>query len=198
MNENVAAFLKVLDSTDNTTGGGTASAIAGAMAGALVAMVARLSVNRDGSKPEAFYQSLAADAERLSAELFDGGRGDSLSFEGVRNAYRMKKRTEEEKAARSSVLQSSWLQATLVPLENAERCAHVLRLGIQLQDCSNPNTASDLACALLLALTGLKGCLANVDINIPHIKDPQALSDITERTHDLNTYQNEHVHHIYK
>ena len=198
MNENVAAFLKVLDSTDNTTGGGTASAIAGAMSGGLIAMVARLSVNREGSKPETFYQSLAANAERLSAELFDGGRGDSLSFEGVRNAYRLPKQTEAEKATRSNVLQSSWLQATLVPLENAERCAHVLRLGIQLQDCSNPNTASDLACALLLALTGLKGCLANVDINIPHIKDPQALSDITERTHALNTYQTECVQFLFK
>jgi len=50
MDANLAAFSKVLDPEDTTTGGGTASAIAGAMAGALVAMVARLPSGRDGAR----------------------------------------------------------------------------------------------------------------------------------------------------
>ena len=49
MEENVQAFLKVLDPTDNSTGGGTASAVAGAMAAALAAMVARLSIGKAGN-----------------------------------------------------------------------------------------------------------------------------------------------------
>jgi formiminotetrahydrofolate cyclodeaminase len=51
VNENVQAFLKVLDPADRTTGGGTASAIAGAMAGALTTMVAKLSLGKKGMEP---------------------------------------------------------------------------------------------------------------------------------------------------
>ena len=78
MNDNLAAFLKVLDPRDTTTGGGTASAVAGAMAGALVAMVARLSIGKDGMEPDRFYEDVAAKATALSGELFDGGREDKV------------------------------------------------------------------------------------------------------------------------
>ena len=67
MDENVAAFLKVLDPEDNSTGGGTASAVAGAMAGALVGMVARLSVGRKGMETEWFYTDITEAAETLAA-----------------------------------------------------------------------------------------------------------------------------------
>jgi formiminotetrahydrofolate cyclodeaminase len=176
MDRNITAFLKVLDPSDNSTGGGTASAVAGAMAGALVAMVARLSLGKEGMEPDSFYRELGASAEALSTGLFNGGHEDSQAFESVRHAFRLPKANDEEKSVRSEAIQA---------VANAQRCRQVLELGAQLRDRSNPNAASDLACAMYLARAGMFGCLENVEINLPTIKDPQLAAELAERVSAL-------------
>ncbi|MGB3903466.1 MAG: cyclodeaminase/cyclohydrolase family protein [Anaerolineae bacterium] len=185
MDENVEAFLRLLDPADNSTGGGTASAVAGAMAAALVAMVARLSIGKEGLEAKSLYRELSAEAEALSGELLDGGREDSDAFVAVRSAYRLAKDTDEEKTARREAIQQAMLQAARVPLANMERCWRVLELAMQLQGRSNPNVASDLECALHLARAGLLGCADNVEINLPAIKDQEAAGELAERARSL-------------
>jgi formiminotetrahydrofolate cyclodeaminase len=171
MEANLKSFLRVLDPSDNSTGGGTASAVAGAMAAALAAMVARLSAGKPGLDPAADYQPIIEEAEALSRRLFDGAREDSESFDGVRAALKMPKGSEAEQAVRRAALAAAMGRATEVPLENARGCRRALELCRRLEGRSNPNAASDLKSALLLAEAGLKGCLANVDINLPGLKD---------------------------
>lgn len=179
--EDVEAFLRVLDPSDNATGGGTASAVAGAMAASLAAMVARLSIGRDGMEPEDHYARIRQDGERLADELFRGGREDSMAFDAMRAAFRMPKDTEEKRAERSSAIQDATITAARVPLENAERCRRVLGLCADLEGRSNPNAASDLTCAEELARAGLFGCLANVEINLSGIGDEEVRADLTSR-----------------
>jgi formiminotetrahydrofolate cyclodeaminase len=185
LDENIAAFMKVLDPQDNSTGGGTASAVAGAMAGALVAMVARLSIGKPEMEAESFYRDIASRAEVLSSRLFDGGRLDSQAFEAVTAAYALPKTTQEEKKTRVRAVQDAWTGAARVPLSNASSCAQVLELAAQLQGCSNPNAASDVTCAMLLARAGLLGCLANVDINLPALKDRELAAELAEKASEL-------------
>lgn len=185
MDDNVTAFLKVLDPADNSTGGGTASAVAGAMAGALVAMVARLSVGKEGMEKESFYNEVGTLAQTISTELFEGGREDSQAFEAVRNAFRLPRQSDSEKAVRREAIQAAWVHAARVPLANAERCQQVLELGRRLRGRSNPNAASDLECAIYLARAGMLGCLENVEINLPAIKDQQAAAKLAERVSAL-------------
>jgi formiminotetrahydrofolate cyclodeaminase len=185
MDENIEAFLRVLDPADNSTGGGTASAVAGAMAAALVAMVARLSVGKEGLEAEAFYRELGAEAQVLSDELLNGGREDSRAFMAVRAAYRLPKQTDDQKIARRQAIQQAIVHAARVPLVNMERCWRVLELGLQLRGRSNPNAASDLECALHLARAGLLGCADNVEINLPGIKDQQVAAELAERARSL-------------
>ena len=185
LQDNVAAFLRVLDPRDNSTGGGTASAVAGAMAAALAAMVARLSLGREGMEPESWYRDVAEEGETLCRELFRRGREDSQAFDLVMAAFRMPKSTEEEKAARTQAIAKAMLQATEVPMGNAEKCLRVLELCGGLKGRSNPNAASDLESAQHLARAGLLGCLANVAINLPGVKDAARRGEIETRAEEL-------------
>jgi formiminotetrahydrofolate cyclodeaminase len=189
MNDNIAAFQKVLDPNDNSTGGGTASAVAGAMAAALVAMVARLSIGRKGSKEASFYQTLISEAERLSTELFTGGRRDAEAFAAVMASFKMPKQTEEQMSARQRGVDEAMLTATRVPLVNAENCRNVLLLKQKLEGHMNPNAASDLECAGHLAKAGLLGCLANVKINLPGLKDESQAAKIAKQVEDLSAME---------
>ena len=171
MQENIKAFMRVLDAGDNSTGGGTASSVAGAMAAGLAAMVARLSMGKSDLAPATHYQTIAAEAETLSTALFNGGREDAAAFDRVSTAYKMPRNTASDKDARSRAIQAAMQHAAKVPLANAGRCRRVLELCRDLKQCFNANAASDLECALYLATAGLKGCAANVRINLFHIKD---------------------------
>lgn len=185
MNDNIAAFSKVLDPNDNSTGGGTASAVAGAMAAALVAMVARLSIGREGSEAASFYKTLVSEAELLATELFTGGRKDSEAFADVMASFKMPKETDEQQTVRRQAIDEAMLKATRTPLINAEKCRQVLDLKQKLEGRSNTNTASDLECAGHLAKAGLLGCLANVKINVPSLKNKSQVDHIAKKVEKL-------------
>ena len=185
MSQNIDAFLRVLDTEDNSTGGGTASSIAGAMAAGLVGMVARLSSGKEGLDRPEHYDKIAEEANRLSRELFDGGKMDSAAFDRVSAAYKMPKDSPEAKAKRSEAIQKAMVNAAEVPLTNAGSCKRILELCSTLERSYNRNAASDLQCARFLAEAGFKGCAANVRINLPAIKNSDIHQDIEDRLNEL-------------
>jgi formiminotetrahydrofolate cyclodeaminase len=183
--EDIAAFLKVVDAEDDQTGGGTAAAVAGAMAAGLAGMVARLSVGKDGMEPDPYYHEIDAEAQVLTGALLRGGREDSEAFGAVMRAFTLPKCTDAEVAARSAAIQEGMVGAAKVPLQNAERCASVIDLVSRLRGRSNRNAASDLEVAGALARTALVGCLANVAINVESIKDENTALALTNRADEL-------------
>jgi len=192
MDKRVAAFLKVLDTDDTTTGGGTASAVAGAMAAGLAAMVSTLSLGKPGMEPEQFYLQRKKVLDDLSQELFTGGWQDTAAFAAVQEAYRLPKASPQEKDVRRRAVQAAWVEATEVPLANAEKCLRVLTLATELEGHSNENAASDLRCAQYLAYVGALGCLENVEINVPMIKDEYTAKALAERAQSIWTAAAEH------
>lgn len=180
-----ATFLRVLDPTDNSTGGGSASAIAGGMAAALAAMVARLSVNGAGGEPDDYYAAIAEQGAALSHALMTGADEDARAFDAVMAGYRLPKTTEAEKTVRTVAIRAALTHATRVPLRNAELCAEALALVARLAGRSNPRALSDWQSAGYLAQAGLLGCLANVEINLPDVKDEVAAAEIRARAERL-------------
>lgn len=177
------AFLRILDPSDNSTGGGAASAIAGAMAASLVAMVARLSKGR-GQEDE-FYEKMNQMALNLAGELMRGAERDSLAFDCVMEAYRMPKSTPGEVGERKRAISRSLEEAARIPLENAKLCAQVLDLCKLLERFSNPNAQSDLMCGKILAAAAIKGCLENVKINLKNLEDESKFRGIGEALAEL-------------
>ncbi|HJS28913.1 MAG TPA: cyclodeaminase/cyclohydrolase family protein [Anaerolineales bacterium] len=169
---------KILDPAENSTGGGSASAIAGAMAAALAAMVARLSIGKEGMQPADFYEAHNARLVRLADELLEGARLDSDAFAAVLAGFRLPKDTQEQKTARVAAIQNAWIQSTRIPLENAQRCSEAQELANELVGRSNTSAASDLTCALYLARAGGLGCLDNVTANLEMIKDERIAADL--------------------
>jgi formiminotetrahydrofolate cyclodeaminase len=186
-------YLKVLDPDDSSAGGGSASAIAGAMAGALLALVARLSrpsIRKNGGSAagtppgeldDAAFEGMALRAIALSQRLRAGAREDTEAFQAVRDSYRLPKASEAEKAKRQLAVQAAWVRATGKPLENAEACLALLELGVELKDWVNPSVYSDYSSGLYLARAGLLGCLDNVSINLPSLKDEGVAASIALR-----------------
>jgi formiminotetrahydrofolate cyclodeaminase len=183
--EQLSAFRRVLDPADNSTGGGTASAIAGAMAAALAAMVARLSAGRNATEPDSDFHGIAQAGGELARQLLAGSDEDARAFDAVMAAFRLPKTPEAEAASRRTAIQAAVVEAARVPLRNAEACEEVLALVAQLEGRANPQALSDLQCACYLARAGLQGCLANVEINLPAIKDLAVAGEIRARVQEL-------------
>jgi len=186
--EGIKALLRVLDPEDNSTGGGTASALAGAMAAALLAMVGRLSIGKPGMEPESFYRPLVKEAQGLARELMQGALEDAAAFDSVMAAYRMPKKDEQDRVRRNKAVQEALEKAACVPLKNARACSRVLELCDLLGQRFNPNASSDFNCSKYLALAGLKGCLENIRINLAHLNDPQLVQQMSNEARELEKW----------
>jgi formiminotetrahydrofolate cyclodeaminase len=184
MNPNPETFLKILDPEDTSTGGGSASALAGAMAGSLLSMACLLST-KESNELGTFFREKATLAKELSERLLAGGQEDTEVFQAVRSAYRLPKEPQAERETRQQAIQAAWFDATRVPMDNAAHCLQVTRLGIELADRINPNVRSDLNCAILLARAGTLGCLENVAINLPNLKNPTLASQLAQQAESL-------------
>ena len=168
----VAQLLDALASPDPTPGGGTASAIAGAMGAALLIMVTGLAKSKTNSDDEKAALGAARLAlEPLRAELSRLADADSDAFDQVMATYRRPKVTAEEKAARTSAIQTALRQATVVPLETLRACAAAMPLAAQVAEAGNRSAASDAGVAVGLLEAAAAGAEANVRINLEGLKD---------------------------
>jgi formiminotetrahydrofolate cyclodeaminase len=173
----VSQFLDALASSAPAPGGGSAAALSGALGAALVSMVCNLTL---GKKKYADVQdeiaALVEQSEDLRNKLTELLEADVQVYTGVSNAYKMPRKTSEEKAARSAAIQEALKDAAKVPMQVAEACAQVLGLCTPAAELGNVNVVSDAGVAALMAEAGLRSAALNVIININAIKDA-AFSD---------------------
>jgi len=151
-----------LASRDPVPGGGSASALAGALGAGLVSMVGALT-------PEEAAGELGAAARDLVARLTSLSQADADAYAAVVQARRLPKSTDDERLVRSTALRSAMADAARTPLEIAEAALEVLRLVERMAPIGNPNAASDVGVAGLLAGAAVRGALLNVRINLPYL-----------------------------
>ena len=68
--------------------------------------------------------------------------------------------------------------ATSVPLSVAEKSREAAQILESLKTITNPKMASDLTVGVALARAAVEGALANVEINLESLTDPQFVAEI--------------------
>lgn len=162
---------QIIDSTDFTVGGGSASALAGAMAAGMAAMVARLSLKKPVNLTVEEYEALIAEADVLAQKLQEGARKDTEAYCMIKDAFALPKETDEQKAARSKAVSCAGIVAAETPRNNGRMCQRAHEIACKLTGSSNPAASSDLASAVYLSDAGVRGCVLNVEANLSLIKD---------------------------
>jgi glutamate formiminotransferase/formiminotetrahydrofolate cyclodeaminase len=168
----LSEFSQQLASAEPVPGGGSASAVVGSFAGSLLAMVARLSLDR----PK--YEPYSATAER-AREAGDHARGrflelaeeDARAYAAFAAARRMPRESVEETEAREAASRTAARAATEVPVAVAGECVRLLDEISAMAGRSNLNAASDLEVAARLVAAAAHGAAANAMINLPMIGD---------------------------
>lgn len=165
-------FTEKLSSDAPAPGGGSAAALSGALGAALVSMVCNLTVGKPTyAEHEPWIKKTLTDLDGLKRELLDAIQKDTDAFNGVIAAFGMPKGTDAEKVLRSGAIQAAYKAAIASPEVTAEYCLAVMRFAESLVGKSNANAASDLSVGAIQAYAGLKGAMANVEINLPSVKD---------------------------
>ena len=171
-NLTLAEFSARLASADPVPGGGSASAIAGSIAASLLAMVARLSLDKPKYEPYRATNELALEvAEESRQRLLALADDDAVAYAAFSAARKMPHETPEQEEARTRATEVAAREASEVPLAVVRECARLLEVIATVAGRSNLNAASDLEVAGRLSAASAHGAGANVMINLPMVGD---------------------------
>jgi formiminotetrahydrofolate cyclodeaminase len=184
-------FSDRLASAEPVPGGGSASAIAGSFAGSLLAMVARLSVDRPKyAAYQKTHSRALATGERGRTVLLELADADARAYAGFAAARKMPKETDADQQARDEATRVAARASSEVPLSVVGECALLLDDVVAMAGRSNLNAASDLEVAARLALAAARGAAANVYINLPMVGDEEYAAATTATIEgQLNTIE---------
>jgi glutamate formiminotransferase/formiminotetrahydrofolate cyclodeaminase len=179
-------WIDELASVAPAPGGGSASALAGALAAALVAMVGRLTSSRKAYAAVAEeFRGITDEAERLRLELRGLVDEDAESYKGVMAAYKLPKETEQERQQRQDGIDKALLAAAEVPLRTARAAARVVELARRAAEAGNKNAVCDAGVGALLAMSGVKGAVYNVGINVKGLAEQKAGTSVLMAANEL-------------
>src|SRR3989442_5879539 len=117
------------------------------------------------------YTTLFRSMRKIADELAEAIDRDASSYDEVMAAFKLSQETAQETQQREEGIQKTTKGAAEVPLHVAERTVELFeRLG-QLDAIVAASMRSDLQVARLMAEAGVRGALANVEINLDGLKD---------------------------
>ena len=172
--KSVRQFLDDLASNSPAPGGGSVAALSGALGAALTAMVCRLTIDKKkyaDARPE--MENVLQQAEQLQSLLTTLIDKDTEAFNKVMEAYGLPKESDAQKALRSEAIQSTTVEASLVPLEIMHHCLDGLALAKVAAHRGNVNSVSDAGVSARMLAVGLEGAALNVQINLGGIQDKE-------------------------
>lgn len=169
---NLREFVNELSIDSPAPGGGSTAALCGALSASLSSMVANLTVGKNEYESvQDKVKQIAVEAQGLKDDLLNAVDQDTQAFNRLMAAYRMKKKTEEQKREREEAVEEASKQATLVPLTVLEKSTEALELAREVALHGNKNSISDAGVAGLTGQAAAEGAFYNIKINLPSIQD---------------------------
>jgi len=183
---NLREFANELSSDSPAPGGGSTAALCGSLSASLSAMVSNLTVGKNGyEEVQDKVKSLAESGQGIKDDLLRAIDQDTQAFNQVMAAFRLNRKTKEQKAIRIATIEDATKEATLIPFEVMEKCVTALKLAKEVALTGNKNSISDAGVAGLTAQAGAEGAYYNVMINLPNINDKEFKSDISTKAISL-------------
>jgi methenyltetrahydrofolate cyclohydrolase len=161
--ESVGAYIDQVASAAAVPGGGSAAAVAAALGAALTAMVARISAKK--AKEESDRQLLldaVPELEQLRTDLVRLSQDDIDAYRAVLDCRKA--------GAEATVIGRAIERAATVPLETARAAARARTISDGVGARAWSMTRSDWQVGRDLLTTGLRGALANVEVNLPDLR----------------------------
>src|SRR6266446_6646748 len=145
LNMNLRQFCNETLSDSPAPGGGSVAALMGALGVSLGGMVANLSAGKRGwdDKLE-YFSKWAVKAQQLKDELLALVDEDTAAFNKVMDAFALPKQSAEEKAARTTGIESATKYAAQIPLKVMETSSKSYELLAEMAEKGNPNSISDV------------------------------------------------------
>jgi len=178
----IQQFMEQLSSDAATPGGGTAAALSGSMSASLVSMVIRISIRK--IKDEAIvnkFNEILKETDNLSREFLLLMDRDAEAFDKVMEAFKLPKKTPEQKEERKAKIQIALKDAALTPLKTMEEVNKVCKYAEGVMSYVPGSVISDIGVSALLAESALNGAYYNVLINLKYIKDDAFNADLKAR-----------------
>jgi formiminotetrahydrofolate cyclodeaminase len=182
----LAELLDAFASSQPVPGGGSAAALAGAVGTSLLIMVAGLPKTRSGTDAE--RTALNEAAQRLRplrddlAALIDR---DSAAYTSVIDAFRLPRASDVEKETRRKAIDAAMRAATEAPLATIRVCEQVMRDAKTIAAGGAPSAASDVAVAIELLKTAVRGAALNVETNLASMKDAEYAGRVSDERRRL-------------
>lgn len=167
-------------------GGGSIAAYSGALAAALTTMVANVSANKKGWEEKwSYFGDIAEKGQQIKDKLLWLVDEDTRSFNGIMDAFKLPKGTEEETRSRSEAIESASYYASEVPFMTMETSFGILDMAKEMILNGNPNTISDVAAGILCNKASVQAAYYNVVINAGGLKNRVKAEELLGRSKDL-------------
>jgi glutamate formiminotransferase/formiminotetrahydrofolate cyclodeaminase len=185
---NLKSFADETASESPAPGGGSISAYVGALGASLGAMVANLSAQKytydDGLEA---FSSRGVILQKCKEDLLWLVDEDTRAFNGIMEAFKLPKGTDEEKAARKKAVDEATRNAINVPLTVMRTALTALREIAFIAEKGNQNAISDAGVAALALRTAIYGAYLNVRINCKDFKDQSFTEKATKEAESIFT-----------
>ena len=126
-------------------------------------------------------EELQTELNKYKDEFVEGIDRDANSFNGVMDAMKLPKETDEEKELRSEKIQEGYKAAIEVPLGLGTKVTELYDYARELAEKGNSNAITDVAVALLNIKAAVEGAFLNVIINLNSLKNQDYRRELEEK-----------------